>query len=77
MRYRSRVLSAFPMPNRPTVLAKGSFAAPVQANLVIFRNGDKPRLTLVRSERRKTPKCSRKAPTPSAVKRHTIACKDR
>jgi extracellular elastinolytic metalloproteinase len=44
MRYRSRVISAFPMPNRPTVLAKGSFAAPVQANLVIFRDGDRPRL---------------------------------
>jgi extracellular elastinolytic metalloproteinase len=43
-RYRSRVLSAFPMPNRPTVLAKGAFGAPVQANLVIFRDGEQPRL---------------------------------
>lgn len=44
LRYRSRVMSAFPMPNRPTVLAKGAFDAPVQANLAIFRDGDQPQL---------------------------------
>jgi extracellular elastinolytic metalloproteinase len=44
LRYRSRVLSAFPMPNRPTVLAAGPFDAPVQANLVLFRDGDQPQL---------------------------------
>lgn len=35
-RYRPRMLAAFPMPNRPTVLTAGPFSAPVQANLVIF-----------------------------------------
>lgn len=36
-RYRARVVSAFPMTNRPTVLSAGPFDAPVQANLVVFR----------------------------------------
>lgn len=35
-RYRPRVVSAFPMPNRPTVLATGPFREPVQASLVVF-----------------------------------------
>ncbi|HVR37914.1 MAG TPA: M36 family metallopeptidase [Thermoanaerobaculia bacterium] len=37
-RYKPRVVAAFPMPNRPTVIAAGPFAEPVQANLVIFRD---------------------------------------
>jgi extracellular elastinolytic metalloproteinase len=42
-RYRPRVVSAFPMPNRPTVVSAGPFSAPVQADLVVF-SSDKPAL---------------------------------
>lgn len=37
-RYRPSIVSAFPMPNRPTVLSRGPFGEPVQANLVIHRD---------------------------------------
>jgi len=37
-RYQPRVVAAFPMPNRPTVLTAGPFGEPVQTNLVIFRD---------------------------------------
>lgn len=40
-RYRPRVVAAFPMPNRPTVLTRGPFHEPVQANLVLF-SGEAP-----------------------------------
>ena len=36
--YRPRVVVAFPMPNRPTVLSPGPFDEPVQANLVLHRD---------------------------------------
>ena len=35
-RYRPRVVSAFAMPNRPTLVSAGPFAGPVQAELVVF-----------------------------------------
>lgn len=41
VRYRPRIVSAFPIPNRPTVLSAGPFDDPVQANLVIFREDDR------------------------------------
>jgi len=40
-RYRPRVISAFPMPNRPAVLSEGPFDEPVQANLVVFVESDR------------------------------------
>ena len=40
--YRPRVLSAFPMPNRPTVLSAGPFDGPVQVHLVVFRRDRQP-----------------------------------
>ncbi len=43
-RYRPRVLSAFPMTSRPTVLSAGPFDAPVQANLVVCRGTAQPAL---------------------------------
>jgi len=43
--YLPRVVSAFPMPARPTVVSAGPFDEPVQTNLVIFTSGsDAPRL---------------------------------
>src|SRR5262249_35148266 len=35
-RYRPRVVAAFPMVNRPTILSEGPFDEPVQTNLVVF-----------------------------------------
>jgi extracellular elastinolytic metalloproteinase len=39
-RYVPRLLSAFPMVNRPTVFTKGPFHEPVQSNLVLHRAGE-------------------------------------
>jgi extracellular elastinolytic metalloproteinase len=42
--FNPEILATFPMPSRPTVLNKGPFETEIPANLVIFDQGEKPRL---------------------------------